>query len=153
MAVGALLSADYQWEFNSTQLYGGAAGTGGLWLQYGQSIEGLGTPETKTADVSLYGRHGSYANPDFYDPRVITIPVLSRGTPTAAMTAMGTVTKSVWAPTAADVSLAFQLPGLGKFYVMGRPRGAKTDLSYMNRGVVLALLRFDCLDPTISPVT
>lgn len=148
MPAGDALAADNQWQIDTVLL---GSGNGGVWLQYGQTIEGLGTPDTKTADTPLYGRDGAHAGTDFYEVRIVTIPAMLRGTAATVMTNLRALTETTWAKRAADVSLAFQIAG-EQFYVNGRPRGAKTDLTNIKFGLALALLRFDALDPTIFAV-
>lgn len=151
MAVGDLLTADWQWELDSTSLFG--TGQNGVWIQLGQSIEGLGAPDAKTADVPLYGRDGAAGNPDFNDVRIILIPALLRGTPAVTGANMKALA-ALWAPVEVDVTLALQLPGWGQFYVNGRPRGCKPDTADFNRitGLIRTVLRFDCLDPTMVDI-
>lgn len=145
-----LLTLDYQWQLEGT-LYG--CGSNGVSLQDGQSIDGLGVPDTKTQDVEYFGRDGVKPNPDYQQLRVVTIPAIIRiGTANANVAAVWTSYTNLcnaWVPVAASVSLAFQLPGFGKFHLNGRPRGVKGDLSRGNRGVIHALLRFDAVDPNM----
>lgn len=144
---GDLLAANYQWQLHET-LYG--AGSNSLHWQYGKTIEGLGVPDAKTQDIVYNLKDGSYANPDYLSVRQILIPAMVRATTeTAAMTALKALTLA-WVSMTTDTDLAFQLPGWGKFYVNGRPRGAKVDLTNERQGVVWVMLRFDCPNPTIT---
>ncbi len=144
---GDMLTADYQFQLVET-LYG--TGNGGVRLDVATPIDGLGVPDAKTQDVVFNSKDGSYANPDYLTVRLLSIPVILRGTsPSAVMTSFKALTLA-WVPVSADVALAFQLPGWGKFYVNGRPRGIKTDLKLMNRSAVRAILRFDCPNPAIT---
>lgn len=147
---GDLLAANYQWQLgDSGTLYG--HGSHSTWIEYGKSVDGLGSPDAKTQDVTFNFGDGSYANPDYLGMRLITIPAMVRapGDPNTAMIEALSL-GGVWAPVAADVSLAFQTPGPVQFYVMGRPRGAKMDTTHIDLGVIYMLLRFDCPDPTIN---
>lgn len=146
MAAGDMLTLDYQFQFHTT-LYGRA--NNGVSLDLATPIDGLGVPDSKTQDVPYNFGDGSYANPDHLDMRLITIPVVLRGGSTTAMTNFKALTLA-WVPMSADTDLAFQLPGWGKFYVNGRPRGIKADLAVMKFGAVRALLRFDCPNPAIT---
>jgi hypothetical protein len=148
MSAGDQLTTDYQFQLHTT-LYG--RGTNGVWIEMGKSVEGLGVPDVKTQDVEYARQDGSYANPDYLQVRQITIPCVMRITSTVAavMTNLKALTLA-WVPVAADTDLAFQLPGWNKFYVNGRPRGAKVDLTDVQFGAVRVLLRFDCPDPTIN---
>lgn len=148
MTVGGSLTADYQFELNLTNVYG--RGTLGVWLDRSTAVDGLGVPDAKTQDVVWNMKDGSYANPDYVQLRVITIPVVLRGSTAGSVLSNVKALASAWAPVISDVSLAFQLPGWNKFWVNGRPRGVKLDLGNMDHAAVRALLRFDCPDPTIT---
>lgn len=144
---GDLLTKNFQWQLHET-LYG--CGSGSSSLEYGKTIEGLGVPQAKTQDVDFNLKDGSYANPDYLPIRVITIPAILRAsTESAVMTAFKALTLD-WTPRTADTDLAMQWPGWGKFYVMGRPRGATADLTRARAGIVRVLLRFDAPTPTIT---
>lgn len=143
---GDMLTLDYQWQLHTT-LYG--LGNGSAWIEYPQSVDGLGGPDAKTQDVTYNFGPGSYANPDYLDMRLITIPCILRSSSASTLgTALSGLTTN-WAPRSTDTDLAFQLPGI-KFYVMGRPRGAKADMSRIREKAIRVLLRFDCPDPTIT---
>lgn len=146
MSNGDLITLDYQFQLHNT-LYG--RGQNGVYLD-NKTIEGFGIPDAKTQDVNFTGRDGSYGNPDYVSVRQITIPAMVKATTEAtAMTSLKALSL-IWVPQTADTDLAFKLPGWGKFYVNGRPRGAKFDLALERRGVIRVLLRFDALDPTIT---
>src|SRR5438552_18049916 len=108
MPAGDMLAADYQWQIGST-LYG--AGSNSLHWQYGKTVEGLGVPDAKTHDVVWNLKDGSYANPDYTSMRLVTIPSMVRSTSATAAVAAFKAIRLVWVPQAADVALAFQLPG------------------------------------------
>ncbi len=146
MANGDMLAADYEFQLHNT-LYGRE--NNGVSIQYGEQVEGVDVPEPKTQDVPFSHSAGVYANPDYADIRVITIPAICRNGSAATVMANYKLLVAAWAPVTADTDLGIQLPGM-KFYVLGRPRGAKADLSQMNLGVVRVLLRFDCPDPTLN---
>ncbi len=142
--VGGSLSADYQFQLNDT-LYG--TGNNSISMQ---GIDGLGTPDAKTQDVTWNFRDGAFANPDYISVRVITIEAVIRaGTAIDALTALENLTLD-WVEQPADVPLAFQLPGWGVFSVMGRPRGVKADITHARFGVIHVLLRFDCPNPELT---
>lgn len=146
-APGDLLTANYQFQLHET-LYG--TGSNGVRIENHQPIEGLGVPDAKSQDVEYAGRDGSYGNPDYLSVRMITIPIVMKSaSASTTMTNFKGLTQS-WVPLTADTDLAFQLPGWGKFYINGRPRGAKADLTLVNRAVVRVLLRFDCPNPAIT---
>lgn len=146
MANGSALTADYQFQLHDN-LYG--RGQQGVSLDAAHPIEGLGVPDAKSQDVVKNYFDGSFGNADYAGVRVVTIPVVLRGGPTTAMGNLKALTLA-WIPVATNTDLYFQLPGWGKFGMMGRPRGIKADLTLMRFGAVHALLRFDALDPTIT---
>lgn len=146
MPDGNLITQNYQFQLHNT-LYG--CGSNGVSIEYGKTIEGLGVPDAKTADVDYARAAGVYANPDYLPIRLITIPVIMKGTETAVMTNLKALSLA-WIPLTTDTDLAFKLPGWNLFEVHGRPRGAKFDLSLERSGAIRVLLRFDCPDPTIT---
>lgn len=128
----------------ATTIYGIEMGAGG--------ITGLGVPRVKTTDLSYTDRDGSYGGVDRLDVRVITVPLIIRGaTATAAMDGLEAM-NTAWAVSAVDIPLYMRLPGFGKFYVNGRPRGLDADLKDMQFGAVHALATFVCPNPTITYV-
>lgn len=153
MPNGDLITADYEFQLHNT-LYG--RGNNGVYVDglksgsAGGPIQGLGVPDAKTQDVDYAHQDGSYANPDFLTPRLITISCFVKGaSETAAMTSLKALSLA-WVPQTADTDLAFRLPGWGVFYVNGRPRGAKFDITHERKGVIQVLLRFDCPNPAIT---
>jgi hypothetical protein len=147
MSNGNLLTADFQFQLHNT-LYG--RGNGGVYLEaHKNAIEGLGVPDAKSQDVAYTRADGSYANPDYLTMRLITISALVKGPDATTMMGSYKSLTQAWVPQTADTDLAFQLPGF-KFYVNGRPRGLKADITNMRYGVVSVLLRFDCPDPTMT---
>lgn len=149
MANGDLLAADWEFQLHNT-LYGRANGGVSIDATAAAPIEGLGVPDAKTQDVESFGQDGVYANPDYNQLRVITLSIIIRSTASAASTTL-TALNSAWQPVTTDTDLGIRLPGY-KFYVNGRPRGLKPDLKLHKFGVIRALLRFDCPDPTIHTV-
>jgi hypothetical protein len=150
MANGDLLNGDFEFQLHNT-LYG--RGNGGVYLQSNKNaVDGIGIPTPKTQDVKYWGRDGSYGNPDYNDVRIITITGFVRDKTGSVATAVTNYKNllSAWAPINADTDLAFQLGGALKFYVNGRPRGITTDMTNIRAAVIWVLLRFDCLNPTIT---
>lgn len=146
MANGDLLVKDWQFQIADT-LYGTASN--GVSLDLAHPVTGIGHADAKTQDVVFNFGDGSYGNPDYKNPRLLTIPVIiKQGTAALSMAAFHALLV-VWTEQVADIDLAFQFPGW-KFLVNGRPRGVKDDQSQLKYGAIRALLRFDCLDPTIT---
>lgn len=149
MANGNLLTKDYQWQLGDT-LYG--CGSNGLSLDMTDSnglVGLLGVPDAKTQDVVYNFRDGSYPNPDYLQPRVIMIPGIIRETTAALAYNDLNALQAAWQPLSASIDLSFQLPGIGKFKVDGRPRGLKEDLTHSRFGIIRVLLRFDALVPDL----
>lgn len=145
---GANITLDYQFQIGDSIAFG--CGSGGIHLDMQHPIEGLlGVPDTKTQDVVYNFRDGSYPNPDYLQPRVVTIPCLTRTNGiTDALSALAGIV-DVWQPLDASVELAFKLPSHGLFKINGRPRGLKEDLALARFGCIRMLLRFDALSPTL----
>lgn len=147
MPPGDLVVADYQWELRATLM-----GATTVFLPDLPGIAGLGEVVPKSNDVDLEGDDGAYATKDFDAPRVITIPMrISQSSPANAMNSFGTL-KAVWAHSnAADIPLYIRLPGWGRFYVTGRPRGLKENLVDLKSSVIPVLATFFCPKPVITP--
>lgn len=147
MPAGDLITADFQFEIRTT-LYGRTTSV----LIDDPGVGGIGNPDAKTQDVDLPGRDGVYANPDYQQMRAVTIPVLLTSAPLSASTVMTTLKALMasWVVSTSDIPLVIQLPGFGKFKVLGRPRSLKPNLTQMSGGLITADLRFDCPDPTIT---
>lgn len=145
---GDSITKDYQFQIHTSIAYG--CGGGDVHLDYRQPIDGLGVPDTKTQDVVYNFRNGSYANPDYLQGRVLTIPCfIKSASPGAALNALDALSAD-WQPLAESTELAFQLPGWGLKKVNGRPRGLKADIGLLRSGVIHVLLRFDAVtNPTI----
>ena len=144
MPAGDLVVADYHLELRGL-LHG--PGTRFHWTG---PWTGLGLPPTKTNDVDLQDADGAYPGRDRLSTRVLTFPVGWGGTtPAAAMNDLRTLADA-WSPEASTtIELHAQLPGWGRFFVVGRPRGLIDDLTNLKAGEAVALLTFHALDPTI----
>lgn len=147
MAAGDLVVADFTYEIRTT-LFG--AGTN--YKIDDENIAGLGTAPVRSADVELFHEDGSYGSPDTYGPRVILLPLLFNGTASQVGGWVKTWQTTLWVKTSTDIPLYLQLPGYGKFYVNGRPRGFDVDLTNLKFGLVTAEATFVALDPTIHYV-
>lgn len=145
MPAGSLIAADYQLELRATLMGDGT----NYPLRSDRTIDGLGVPNAKTADVELDQADGSYGSPDYLGVRVLLIPFVFEGTPSQ----VGGWIKdmhTVWAPSTTDIPLYMQLPGFGKFHVNGRPRGFDADIQRIQFGIATAEATFVALDPTIT---
>jgi len=141
MPAGDLVVADFQLE-----LQGVLMGNGAISIAE-QQVSGLGNPQPKVADVPLDLAPGSYGSPDYQASRVITVPMsVTADTPAATWNLFATLV-TAWAPVTADVRLYVRLPGLGRVYFNGRPRGLSDDLSDLYLGVVYCLGTFVALNP------
>ena len=149
MPAGDLVVADWTLELRTTLMGDGTNYALGPAEQV--NIGGLGVPAPKTADVDLYHEDGAYGSPDYMGVRIIDVPFLLLGTP-AQVGGWVKDLHTVWAPSTTDIPLYMQLPGFGKFYVNGRPRGFDADLTNLQFGQVKGVGYFTALDPTITYV-
>lgn len=126
-------------------------GTGTSYLIGEPGISGLGTPQTKTADASYDGQDGASAAPDFLDVRVITVPLVLNGTTALSAMSLLDAVNAAWAPArdGIDVTLDISIDTWGWTYT-GRARGVDADLVDVAQGVILALCRFDAMEPVGS---
>lgn len=143
-------------ELNGVTIDGTA---GSDYMLLGDSIEGLGLPEPKTADVDRNDDHGAVAGTDYGQPRVLRVPIViqredAAGDPDseAAMVALRAL-KAAWKPTGpGDDVLSITIPGIGpaddvlRFF--GRPRtGLDVKLGALYAGIIYARATFVALDP------
>ena len=147
MPAGDTISQDYQWEIRTT-LFGEGS-------NYGvdrKNIDGFGVPGARAADVELDQANGSYASPDYQGARIIIFPLVFEGTPSAVGGYLKTWLQTLWVPAGSSLTIPLygQLPGLGKFYVNGSPRGLDPDISRIDFGIITAEATFVCPDPTIT---
>lgn len=147
MPAGDLVVSDYQFEIRTTLLGDGSSYP----LDHSAPIGGIGN-QVKIQDVDLRHGDGSYGGTDRKAARVITIPILIKGTASAVGSAFKTLNDTTWALSTTDIPLYLQLPGIGKFYVNGRPRGVDEDLRWIDVGLIRCLLTFIALDPTVTYV-
>lgn len=147
MPAGDLVVSDYQFEIRTT-LFGFGTDTN-LDADGGLGIRGLGVPDIKTADTPYLHADGSFAGEDYLASRVLSIAFkIVKPTETAAWAALAAAS-TAWAPSTTDIPLWFQVPGFGKRYVNGRPRGLVENPSLARRGIIPILCTFFCPDPTI----
>lgn len=143
MAAGDLVVDEYHLELRGL-LHG--PGTrfhwDGPWSGFGLTM--------KTSDVDLEQADGAYSGRDFLASRVLTFPVGWGGHgPEDVMLDFSELLEA-WRPSREDdLELWAMLPGWGRFYVVGRPRGLTEDLTMLKSGEGRALLTFQANDPTI----
>lgn len=146
MPAGDLVTGDYQFEIRAT-LFGFGTDTNVDGPRMG--LRGFGLPDVKFSDTEYAHSDGSFAGEDFLSSRSLSLPFkIVKADEAAAFTALA-VASTAWAPSTVDIPLWFQLPGIGKRYVNGRPRGLVEDLSAARLGVIPILCTFVCPDPTI----
>ena len=117
-------------------------------------VQGLGVPEVRNNDVDKGHGDGAITQHDFYQTRVIQIPVSiapAPGESASRSTIWGRwlTLKAAWAKSfAVDLELVHNEVGFTTSY-FGRPSGAALDDSAWRRGmpVLRVLLSFRCGDP------
>lgn len=126
MPAGDLVINNYTLELRTTLM-----GAGTVYeLARQRPFTGLGVPRVKDKDLSWSDRDGSYGGRDRSDVRVVTVAYDILDTPAVALGALK-VLHTVWAVSTTDVPLYIKLPGFGKFYVNGRPRGLTDDIDVL----------------------
>lgn len=120
----------------------------GTSYQWGLSaIQGIGVPNTKTADTSLGNQDGAYGAADYRDVRPLICHLeIIEDDAEAALTAFGLL-RSAWQPTLADIEFHIQLPAIGHVFYNGRPRGLDEDLTDLKQGHITCIGTFIALDP------
>lgn len=131
MPAGDLVVADWQGEIRTT-LFGADLDLG---LARQNPVSGLGVPPIKDTDLAWAQKDGSYGGRDFYSPRVVTVAFLLEGAPATALASLKTL-HTIWAPSSVDITLYLRLPGFGKFYLSGRPRGVTDSIDVLSADFV-----------------
>lgn len=145
MAAGDLITDDYHLELRGRLM---GPGTRFDWAPPGW--QGLGLPAWKTTDVDLEQGPGSFLGRDYLAARLLTFPVVWGGHGAEDVMLDLSDLVDTWAPSrSVDLELWGKLPGWGRFFVVGRPRGLVEDLSGLKSGEGAALLTFLAGDPTI----
>lgn len=115
---GELIAADGQFQLEDE-----------LWGEGTQRVNRPGSPKglgvsRKTTDVDLAHADGSYMGPDFVASKVVTfdVRIITDSGETAMESALALV--DAFTPDG-DTELWGQLPGLGLWYIEGRPAGAE----------------------------
>lgn len=147
MAAGDLVVADFQFELRGTLF-----GPGTPFAMRRESWSGMGLPSIKTQDVGLDHRDGAVGGRDLYESRRLTWALSVRGESRDAAVATASLALVAFARSSADLALHGQLPGWGRFYLMGRPRGCVMSLARIAMRQIDLFATFDALDPTIHPV-
>lgn len=147
MPAGDLVVADFQVELRTT-----LTGDGTPYALGPDGISGLGEPGIKSGtDTNLDHADGSYLGRDFTEDRIITVDYSLKNTSTAHAGELLVDLKTMWAKSeATDLELWLQLPGIGKFGVVGRPRGLMEDTRLIKHGYVRALATFFCGAPAMT---
>ena len=149
MPAGDLVVSDYQLELRTTLM--GYGSSYPIDHERMNSYTPLGDQAYKNQDVELKHGDGSYGGSDRLGPLAFTFPLYFQGTASTAASAIQTM-RTTWAPSTSDLPLYHQIPGVGKFYVNGRPRGVQVDARDLEFGRVLFVAFFVALDPTITEV-
>lgn len=114
-------------------------------------IQGLGNPKAKTGDVELDFQDGSVGSPEYRDIRTFILHLeIVEDTAEAAYDLFGLL-QAAWLPVADDIEFHLQLPGLGHYVWMGRPRELEPDITGLPLGHISCIATFVALDPQGAP--
>jgi hypothetical protein len=140
MPAGDLITQPWQLELRATLM---GAGTDVVIDRERGAVGGLFDIEAKQAETEYAHAPGSFSGDSFEAARTVTVALALDGF--AALSTM----RATWAPSSADLELWFQLPDIGKGYVVGRPIGLVVDSETAAFGLLSALASFRITDPTI----
>lgn len=141
----------------SIDLEGFTMGDGTSYEVRPDGIQGLlGTPEVRTNDVTKGHQDGAVAGHDYYEPRLVTIPVTVLGDTSAPNVAADCLRKleelvEAWEIVDGLDSLTLRIHLWERAYVVaGRPRPVVEDnLANVASGVAEVTCEFWCPDPTV----
>jgi hypothetical protein len=116
-------------------------------------IGGLGIPEVRDNDVVLGHSDGSVGQNDFYQPRLITMPLLiGDGGPDKALSIQQYRTlETAWLKSMFDLTLAVTEPGPDHSFYYGRPTSIRRDMTLFQTdlcNLIRCFLTFRCPNPT-----
>jgi len=147
MAVGDLITSDWELEYNGLLMGGDTA--------YSLStVSGLlDLPDIKSGDQGRLRRHGLHAGDDFLGGRAVTVEFEVYGEDDAAFEAAMESLLDATVPAGPEIGLAFQLPGVAdgtKALVYARPRkrSVNMDTSYLYK-LPTVTVEFFAVDPRI----
>lgn len=148
MAAGDLIDRDDQWELRSSLM---GAGTNVRAHRSKGGIVGLLGTGGKATETEYAHADGSFIGEVFRPPRTAMFNLIISDPTPAAAGALYEDMETLWAPTGTgEEQLHFQLPGLGKRYVVGWPLGTlDVDMTQLVFGVVTFAAMFRITDPTI----
>lgn len=116
-----------------------------------QSIDGFGTEDVRTTDVSRPYSHGEFYGLDFLPGRTLTISAIIRGVSPTDVVANIDALLVVWQPISADTStvnvLTYKFPGQTMRQFNGRPRRAPIDTSRIIGNNAPVVLEYKAADP------
>lgn len=140
------------YQFSLRTVVFGPDSASGWELDYDRAAQWvpLGVRNTKIADTELDHANGSYGSPDYQGPLVFTWPLVMTGDSSTLGTAAKTLLETTWATSTTDLTLTANLPGVGDYSVVGRPRDPEVDLRNLQFGHILALVTFVGLSGAIT---
>lgn len=117
-----------------------------------QGLGGLGVPDVRNNDVVLGHADGSVGQNDFYQPRVIQLPIIiGDGGPDKALSIQQYRTlETAWLKSMFDLTLSVTEPGPDHSFYYGRPTVAQRDMSMFQTdlcNIIRVLLTFRCPNP------
>lgn len=146
MPAGDLVVADYQLELRTTLM---GYGTDIAIDRNRGGIAGLLDEIIKIAETDYAHADGAFIGESYTGPRTATFALrIDAATPAAAGAALETM-RTTWTAATEEQALYFQLPGVGKSYVLGWPLGIVADYTMPALSTVPFLASFRITDPTI----
>lgn len=116
-----------------------------------QSIDGFGTADMRTTDVSRPRDHGEFYGLDFLPGRTLAITAIIRGVSPSDVVANIDALLAVWQPISADTSttspLSYKFPGQDARQFLGRPRRAPIDTHRIIGNNAPIVLEYHAADP------
>lgn len=113
------------------------------------AIGGLFDQAVTFAETPYAHADGAFIGESFAGPRTVSVALEVVGaTEAAAGTNLATM-RTTWAAGAVEEQLWFQVPGIGKGYVVGWPAGLVVDYTTPDFGLIPCMASFRLADPTV----
>lgn len=143
MAAGDLVIAPYQFEVRGVLF-----GVSTVYETDPKGWGGLGTPAPKKRDADLPHAAGVYLGSSRPGQRILTFPITWGGTPDEVGARLRVV-NTVFEASEVNLPLFANLPGWGKWHVIGQPDGFAEDMEHFARGHGSGIATFRCQNTEI----